>query len=318
MTAYVVNRLILLIVSLLGVTVLVALIVRLLPASAIEVLAAQQGFSEAADLDRLEHELGLDRPFLVQYGTWLAGVLRGDFGDSLRTRRPISDELKARLPVSLQLAGMAFVVAVAVAIPVGVLSAVRQNTLLDYTARSLAITGVALPGFWVATLVVVWPSVWWGWSPPLTYTSFMDDPLTNVSQMWIPAVLLGLYFVGFLMRMTRAMMLEVLRSDYVRTAWAKGLAPRVVILRHALRNALIPIVTVIGLQLPVLVGGAVVYEMVFTVPGIGRLLLEAVQNRDYPVTQAVNFVLAGIVLTANLAVDLSYTALDPRVRLGGE
>ncbi len=318
MAAYLVNRLLLLVVSLIGVTVLVALIVRLLPASAIEVLAAQQGFSEAADLDRLEHELGLDRPFLVQYGTWLSGVVRGDFGDSLRTRRPISDELKSRLPVSIQLAGMAFVVAVAVAIPVGVVSAVRQNSLIDYMARSLAITGVALPGFWIATLVVVWPSVWWGWSPPLTYTGLTEDPFKNLSQMWIPAVLLGLYFVGFLMRMTRAMMLEVLRSDYVRTAWAKGLAPRAVILRHALRNALIPIVTVMGLQLPVLVGGAVVYEMVFTVPGIGRLLLEAVQNRDYPVIQAVNFVLAGIVLTANLAVDLSYTALDPRVRLAGE
>lgn len=196
------------------------------------------------------------------------------------------------------------------------LSAVRRNTPIDYVARSFAIGGVALPGFWLATLVIVWPAIWWGWSPPLSFTAFQDQPIRNLQQMWIPAVLLGLYFAGFLMRMTRAMMLEVLRADYVRTARAKGLSGFAVIRRHSLRNAFIPIVTVMGLQIPALLGGAVVYESIFSIPGIGRYLLEAAQNRDYPVIQSVNVVLATVVLVSNLAVDLSYGLLDPRVRFG--
>ncbi len=316
MGAYLIRRVILLIPSLIAVTILVSLIVRLLPGSAIEVLAAQQGFTEKADLTKLNHELGLDKPWPQQYWDSTTGMLRGDFGNSLRTRRPVTDELKARLPVSLELAVMALVVALAVAIPVGVLSAVKRNTPIDYLARSFAIAGVALPGFWLATLVIVWPAIWWGWSPPLTFTSFQDNPIENLKQLWIPAVLLGLYFVGFLMRMSRAMMLEVLRADYVRTARAKGLSSYIVLRRHSLRNALIPIITVIGLQIPVLIGGAVVYESIFSIPGIGRYLLEAAQNRDYPVIQGVNVVLAAIVLVMNLVADISYGIIDPRVRFG--
>ena len=317
MFAYLVRRLLLLVPSLIVVTLLVSLVVRLLPGNAVQVLAAQQGFTERADLTKLRHELGLDKPWPVQYWDWATGVLHGDFGESLRTRRPISGELRARLPVTLELAAMALAMALAIAVPVGVLSAVKRNTLVDYVARSCAIGGVALPGFWIATLVVVWPAVWWGWSPPLTYTAFRADPLRNLAQMWLPALLLALYFVGFLMRMTRTMMLEVLRSDYVRTARAKGLGGLAVLRRHSLRNALIPIVTVVGLQVPVLIGGAVVYETIFSVPGIGRLLLEAAQNRDYPVIQGVDVVLASVVLLMNLVVDLSYGILDPRIRLAG-
>lgn len=316
MGAYLIRRIILLIPSLIAVTMLVSLVVRLLPGSAIEVLAAQQGFTETADLTKLEEELGLDKPWPQQYWEWTTGMLRGDFGNSLRTRRPVADELKSRLPVSLELAAMALIVALAVAIPVGVLSAVKRNTPVDYAARSFAIAGVALPGFWLATLVVVWPAVWWGWSPPLTFTPFQDNPVENFKQLWIPAVLLGLYFVGFLMRMSRAMMLEVLRADYVRTARAKGLGSSIVLRRHSLRNALIPIITVIGLQIPVLIGGAVVYESIFSIPGVGRYLLEAAENRDYPVIQGVNVVLATIVLVANLVADISYGIIDPRVRFG--
>lgn len=316
MRVYLIRRVLLLIPSLMVVTMLVSLIVRLLPGSAIEVLAAQQGFTEKADLTKLNHELGLDKPWPEQYWDSTSGMLRGDFGTSLRTRRPVNDELKARLPVSLELAVFALIVALVTAIPIGVLSAVRRNTPIDYVARSFAIGGVALPGFWLATLVIVWPAIWWGWSPPLSFTAFQDQPIRNLQQMWIPAVLLGLYFAGFLMRMTRAMMLEVLRADYVRTARAKGLSGFAVIRRHSLRNAFIPIVTVMGLQIPALLGGAVVYESIFSIPGIGRYLLEAAQNRDYPVIQSVNVVLATVVLVSNLAVDLSYGLLDPRVRFG--
>jgi peptide/nickel transport system permease protein len=316
-TNYIIRRLVLLVPSLILVTVLVSLIIRLLPGGAIDVLLAQQGFAQQEDRAKLEAELGLDRPWPEQYLTWVGGIFRGDLGDSLRTRRSITGELQARLPVTLQLAAVAFLFAVLIAIPIGVLSAVKQDTLTDYVARSLAIGAVALPGFWIATLVVVWPSVWWGWSPPVTYTRFLDDPLENLSKIWLPALLLALYLVGYLMRMTRAMMLEVLRSDYVRTARAKGLAPLAVIGRHGLRNALIPVVTVIGLQIPVLIGGAVVYETVFSIPGIGRYMLEAASNRDYPVIQGVNLVLATTVLLINLIVDVAYTRLDPRIHLGG-
>jgi peptide/nickel transport system permease protein len=314
MSTYVVRRLVLLVPSLIVVTLLVSLIVRLLPGTAIDVLLAQQGFTVAADRAKLEAELGLDKPWVVQYWTWVGGIARGDLGESLRTRRPITQELAARLPVTLQLAAVAFVFALVIAIPIGVLSAVKQDTPIDYVARSLAIGAVALPGFWLATLVVVWPSVWWGWSPPVTYTRFLDHPLDNLATIWLPALLLALYLVGYLMRMTRAMMLDVLRADYIRTARAKGLASLAVINRHGLRNALIPVVTIIGLQIPVLIGGAVVYETVFSIPGVGRYMLDAASNRDYPVIQGINLVLASVVLLINLVVDLLYTVIDPRIR----
>ncbi len=323
MTAYAMRRLLLIIPSLIVITLLVSLIIRLLPADAVMVLAAQQGFSQEADLDRLRHELGLDKPWHEQYWDWFSAMFRSipdgklDLGDSLRTRRDIAGELKVRLPVSLELAGLALLMTLAIAIPVGVISAVKRNSWADYIARSSAIIGVAIPGFWLATMVVVWPSVWWRWSPPSVFRPLHHDPIANLSFMWLPALLLSLYFVGFLMRMTRTMMLEVLTSDYVRTARAKGLRNLAIIVRHALRNALIPVVTVIGLQIPVLIGGAVVYETVFSVPGIGRLLIEAAQNRDYPVIQAINLIIAVVVVFLNLVVDMSYAVLDPRVRLAG-
>lgn len=317
MTPYILRRVLLLIPSMIVVTILVSLIIRLLPGKAIEVLLAQQGFAQQADQAKLERELGLDRPWHQQYLGWVGSIARGDLGDSLRTRRPITGELRARLPVTLELAGVAFTFAMLIAIPIGVISAVKQDTLIDYATRSFAIGAVALPGFWIATLVVVWPSVWWGWSPPVTYTRFEDNPLENLSKIWLPALLLALYLVGYLMRMTRAIMLEVLRSDYIRTARAKGLRPLAVVSRHGLRNALVPVVTVIGLQIPVLIGGAVVYETVFSIPGIGRYMLDAASNRDYPVIQGVNLVLATVVLLVNLIVDITYTQLDPRIRLGG-
>jgi peptide/nickel transport system permease protein len=201
-----------------------------------------------------------------------------------------------------------------ISIPVGVLSAVKQDTITDYLARGVAVAALAIPGFWLGTLVITFPSIWFRWTPPLQYTPIYVDPIKNLSHVVIPAAILGIGLSGTLMRLTRATMLEVLRQDYVRTAWAKGLADRVIIFRHALKNALIPVVTVLGLQVSVLVGGSVVMEQIFVIPGMGRYLLEAIQYRDYPVVQALNLVFALVILTSNLLVDIIYAYLDPRIQ----
>jgi peptide/nickel transport system permease protein len=219
-----------------------------------------------------------------------------------------------RFPVTAELGLLAMLFGLLVAIPIGVLSAVRQDTGVDYVARSSAIAMLAIPGFWLGTLVITLPSVWWGWTPPLRYTRLMDDPARNLSHVIIPAIILGLALSGAVMRLTRAQMLEVLRQDFVRTAAAKGLADWAVVFRHALKNAFIPVLTLLGLQVAVLVSGSVVLESIFVLPGLGRYLLEAVQYRDYPVIQALNLVFATTIVLANLVVDLLYGWLDPRVR----
>lgn len=314
MGRYIIRRLLLIIPTIIGVTILVSLVVRLLPVNVIDAMLAEQGYAHG-DRERLARELGLDKPWPFQYWDWLSGILQGDLGKSLRTGRSIGGELKARLPVTLELAALALVMSLLIAIPTGIISAARQDTPLDYLARSFAISALAIPGFWLATLVVVWPSVWWRWTPPLDYHNLWERPLQNLAQMWLPALLLSFYVAGYTLRMMRSMMLEVLRQDYIRTAWAKGLRERVIIARHALKNALIPVVTVIGLQIPILIGGAVVYETVFAIPGIGRYLVDAVTRRDYTVVQGINLVMAGVVVCCNLVVDVLYAYLDPRVRL---
>ncbi|MFQ5879301.1 MAG: ABC transporter permease [Dehalococcoidia bacterium] len=314
MTGYIIRRLALMVPTFIGITVLVSLVVRLLPGSVIDIMLGEQGYAEG-DRERLERELGLDRPWPVQYWDWMWGVLRGDLGESLRTGRSIGGELKVRLPTTLELAGMALAMSLIMAIPVGIVSAARQDSPVDYLARSFAIGALALPGFWLATLVVVWPAIWWDWTPPIFYVDLWEKPLKNLAHMWLPALLLSLYVAGYTMRMIRSMMLEVLRQDYIRTAWAKGLRERAVVVRHALKNALIPVVTIIGLQIPILVGGAVVFEMIFVIPGVGRYLMDAVLRRDYTVLQGINLVMAGIVMVSNLVVDVMYSYLDPRVRV---
>jgi peptide/nickel transport system permease protein len=218
------------------------------------------------------------------------------------------------MPVTAELGLLGMIVGLAVAIPIGVLAAVRQDTWADYLGRSTAIGFLAIPSFWLGTLVITLPSVWWGWTPPLRYTALLDDPAKNLGHVILPAILLGLALSGALMRLTRAQMLEVLRQDFVRTATAKGLDERAVVLRHALKNAFIPVLTLLGLQISILVGGAVVLESVFVLPGMGRYLLEAVQYRDYPVIQGLNLIFATVIVLANLTVDLLYGWLDPRVR----
>ena len=266
------------------------------------------------DLEELRAKLGLNRPIYVQYFEWLGQVVRGDLGESLWTKRPVRDELAARLPVTLELGLLAVVFALIIAIPIGVLSATRADTLRDYAARSAAILGLSVPGFWLATLVIVLPAIWWGWTPHLSFTEFGKSPLTHVAQFLLPALILGIASAAALMRLTRAMLLEVLRQDYVRTAWAKGLAERWVVAKHSLKNALIPVITVLGIQLAQIFSGTVVIESIFGLPGMGRFLFDAIVQRDYPVIQGINLVIVSIIVLMNLFVDMLYATLDPRIR----
>jgi peptide/nickel transport system permease protein len=312
MHVYLARRLLLVIPTLFGVSVIVFMLVRMLPGDAVTMLL--QDYAYAADADAMRARLGLDRPVYVQYAEWLGGVVRGDLGTSLRSKTPVADELVNRMPVTAELGLMAMAIGLIIAIPIGVISAVRQDTWTDYIGRSTAIGFLAIPSFWLGTLVVTLPSVWWGWTPPLRYTRLLDDPVKNLSMVIVPAILLGLALSGAMMRLTRAQMLEVLRQDFVRTAAAKGLAEHAVVMRHALKNAFIPILTLLGLQVSILVGGTVVLESLFVLPGMGRYLLEAVQYRDYPAIQAINLIFAVVIILANLLVDLLYGWLDPRVR----
>jgi peptide/nickel transport system permease protein len=310
---YIIRRLLLTIPALLGVSLIVSGMVRLLPGDAVT-LMLQDYASYAKNADDLRAQLGLNRPFAVQYVTWLGGVAHGDLGTSLRDRTPIADELKTRLPVTFELGIFGLIIGLMIAIPLGVYSAVRQDSAFDFIGRSLAIAMLAIPGFWLATLAITLPSIWFHWTPPLRYTSFQKDPWTNLRQMFLPAIILGIGLSGGVMRLTRAQMLEVLRQDFIRTARSKGLRDRAVIVRHALRNALIPVVTLIGLQMTVLISGAVVLESVFVIPGMGRYLLDALNYRDYPAIQAVVLIFAAVIIFVNLAVDLLYAWLDPRIR----
>jgi len=265
--------------------------------------------------EQLMQTLGLDRPMPEQYLRWVGAILlHGDLGSSLWQGTPVTEMLFARLPVTMELGAMAMVVGLIVAMPIGVYSAIRQDGVGDFFARSFSILLLAVPGFWLGTMVMVFPSIWWGWSPAVNYVPFTSDPLQNMKQMLVPAVVLGAALSAVTMRMTRTMMLEVLRQDYIRTAWAKGLSEPLVVMRHALRNALIPVVTLIGLQAPLLIGGAVITEQIFVIPGMGLLLLDAVNQRDYPVIAGVFLVVGVAVMLINLVVDLSYGLLDPRVR----
>jgi peptide/nickel transport system permease protein len=328
MRAYVIRRLILIVPTLILVSILVFLTVRFIPGTVIDLMVAEM--SQSASLgqpistDYIKQNLGLDQPIHIQFLRWfgvipqknggVSGVLEGDLGDSLWSGRSITSEMMAKIPISLELGILAILTGLIVAMPIGIYSAIRQDTWGDYVGRTFAILAISLPGFWLATMVIVYPSIWWGWSPSLEYIPITNDLGGNFIQFIIPAVILGLVFSGGTMRMIRTMMLEVLRQDYIRTAWSKGLSERTVILRHALKNALIPVVTIVGSQLPILVGGAVVEEQIFALPGIGRYLIDAINRRDYPIISGVNLVLATFILICNLFIDLTYAWLDPRVQ----
>ena len=316
MQAYIVRRLLALIPALFFASVIVFVTVRLIPGSVIDLMLSQNDISaDKLSREQLVAALGLDKPIWEQYARWMGGILlAGDFGRSLWGNTPVAELLVARLPVTFELGLMALVVALAVAIPIGAYSAMRQDTAGDYLGRSFSILMLAVPSFWMGTMVMVFPSMWWGWSPEVKFVPFRQDPLHNLSQMILPAIILGTSLSAVTMRLTRTMMLEVLRQDYIRTAWAKGLTETLVVARHALRNALIPVVTLIGLQAPLLIGGAVIMEQIFVIPGMGLLLLEAVNQRDYPIITGVFLIVGVAVMVINLLVDLSYGMLDPKVR----
>jgi peptide/nickel transport system permease protein len=316
MSSYVIRRLLALIPTLFFASVIVFVTVRSIPGDIIDLMLSERDISSAQlTRDQLLHALGLDRPLWEQYARWASGIVfHADFGKSLWQGVPVGEQLAARLPVSFELGLMAMIIGLTIALPVGVYSAIRQDTATDYITRSISILMLSVPAFWVGTIVTVFPSIWWGWSPPVEYVSFSEDPIRNLKQMLLPAAVLGMALSAVTMRMTRTMMLEVLRQDYIRTAWAKGLNERLVVMRHALRNALIPVVTLIGLQAPLLIGGAVIIEQIFVLPGMGMLLLDAVRQRDYPIVTGLFLVVGVAVVTINLLVDLSYGLLDPRVR----
>ena len=335
MRAYIIRRLLLIIPTLFILTILVFLSVRFIPGNIVDLMVValdDQSFGVGADIDReaLERMLGLDVPAHVQYGRWIGvlptpdwitgeshfkGLLQGTLGESLWTSHlTIEEEILGRLPVTIELGVMAIVIGLLIALPVGIYSAIRQDTAADYAGRTAAIIGLATPNFWLALMVMIFPAIWWGWAPSMKLIPFTEDPLRNLGMFLIPSLILGTAASCETMRMTRTMMLEVLRQDYIRTAWSKGLKERVVVIRHTIKNALIPVVTLIGLQLPILVGGAVIMENIFNLPGIGRLLLDALKERDYPVVSGVNLFFATGVIGVNLMIDLIYPYLDPRVR----
>ena len=257
----------------------------------------------------------MDQPVYVQYGRWVGDIVwHGTLGKSLLGGGAVGDKIIDRLPVTIELGLLAIVIGLVIALPVGIYSAIRQDTAADYVARSIAVIGLATPNFWLGIMVMLYPAIWWGWSPSMELIPFTEDPLGNLGMFLIPSLILGTAMAAATMRMTRTMMLEVLRQDYIRTALAKGLNERVVIMRHAVKNALIPVVTLIGLQLPILLGGSVIMENIFNLPGLGRLLLLALTDRDYPVVSGVNLVFGTAVLAINLMIDLIYPYLDPRVR----
>ena len=331
MRAYIIRRLLLIIPTLFILSILIFLSVRFIPGDVIDAMAGTID-STQMDLDReaVERILGLDVPVYVQYGRWIGvlpspdwitkeshfnGILQGTLGQSLiGGQRPIEEQILAKLPVTIELGVMAIVIGLVIALPVGIYSAIRQDTATDYVGRTAAVIGLAAPNFWLAIMVTLYPAIWWGWSPSVEYIRLVEDPLRNLGMFLIPAVILGTAMSAATMRLTRTMMLEVLRQDYIRTAWSKGLKERVVIVRHAVKNALIPVVTLLGLQLPLLVGGSVIMENIFNLPGLGRMFLDSLEARDYPVIQGVNLFFATVVMLIILLIDVIYPYLDPRVR----
>ena len=313
MKQYFLRRLALAIPTLFLVSVIVFAMMRLMPGDVATRMV--EGHAYAPTLAALRHDLGLDRPVHVQYLEWIGAIVtRGDFGRSYWTRQPILEEFERRLPVTLELALLTILVSVVIGVVVGIVSAVRQDTAADYVGRILAILALSIPYFGLAVLVVVLPSIYFKWTPVWTYVPFTTDPLTNLKIMIVPALVFGVTRAGPIMRIMRYALLDVLRQEYIRTAWSKGLGEKTIVLRHAMKNALIPVISLIGLQLPLYIGGSVIIEAIFRLPGVGLFFFEALTRLDYPVVQSVNLIIAAMVVGLNLLIDLSYAFLDPRIR----
>jgi peptide/nickel transport system permease protein len=313
MRQYVLRRIALAVPTLFLVSLIVFAMMRLMPGDV--AIRMVEGHAYAPTLEALRQELGLDRPVYVQYVEWLGGiVLRGDFGHSYWTRQPILEEFVRRFPVTLELAALTILVSVVIGILIGIVSAARQDTVSDYVGRILAILALSVPYFGLAVLVVVLPSIYFKWTPVYTYVPFTTDPLENLKILSFPALVFGVTRAGPIMRIMRSSLLDVLRQEYIRTAWSKGLSERTIILRHALKNAMIPVISLVGLQTPLYIGGSVIIEAIFRLPGVGLFFFEALTRLDYPVVQSVNLIVAALVVGLNLLIDLSYAFLDPRIR----
>jgi peptide/nickel transport system permease protein len=310
---YILRRVALAIPTLFLVSLIVFALMRFMPGDVATRMV--EGHAYAPTLQALRHDLGLDRPVHVQYLDWIGGiVLRGDFGQSYWTRQPILEEFVRRFPVTLELAALTILVSVVLGVAIGIVSAVRQDSASDYVGRVLAILALSVPYFGLAVLVVVLPSIYFKWTPVWTYVAFSVDPLANLKIMLVPALVFGVTRAGPIMRIMRSALLDVLRQDYIRTAWSKGLGERTIVLRHALKNAMIPVISLIGLQAPLYIGGSVIIESIFRLPGVGLFFFEALTRLDYPVVQSVNLIIAAMVVGLNLLIDLSYAFLDPRIR----
>ncbi|MCX6022393.1 MAG: ABC transporter permease [Chloroflexi bacterium] len=314
MREYIIKRVFLMIPSLFGVALVVFILIRLAPGDVIGAMMAEGGRFSEGDVLKLRQQLGLDRPLYEQFYMWIWGVMRLDLGTSLWTGQPVLTRILERFPITLELAALAVAVSSSMGVLVGVVSAIRQDTPLDYVLRFITMAALSIPSFWLGTITIVFPAIWWGYMPPITYIPLTQDPVENLRLMAVPAVILGAASSATLARMARSQLLEVLRQDYIRTAWSKGLRERTIIVRHALKNALIPVVTVLGSQVSHLMGGTVIMETIFSLPGLGRLLIESINARDVLQVQGSVLFMATIFLVVNLLVDMTYSLLDPRIR----
>jgi peptide/nickel transport system permease protein len=314
MQRYVIGRLLLMVPTLLGVAILTFVIMRVVPGDVVALRYSGSGAVPQEVIDKERAQLGLDRPMPVQFADFMAGIVRFDFGRSLWTDRPVADEIASRIGISLELALLAALIATTLAIPLGVLAAVKQDTRTDYVIRVFSIGGLAFPSFWLGILMILALVVYFRWAPPLIFVPLWKDPVQNLAQLIWPALAVGYRYSAVATRMTRSSVLEVLREDYVRTARAKGLREVLVVFRHAFRNSLLPVITVISLEFAFLFGGLVVTEQVFNVNGLGKLLVDAVAHRDYPLVQALVLLFSFVFVFVNFVVDLLYGVLDPRIR----
>ena len=315
MLRYTINRILLMIPTLLGVAILVFVMLRMMPGDIVELrFLMEGGAADPATLAAERARLGLDKPLWQQFVDWIAGIFVGDFGISMWTGRPVVDEIASRLELSMQVAIMATIMATVIAIPLGTVAALFKDTWIDQIIRVFAIAGLAIPSFWLGMLIILALLLNFNWIPPLTYTPIYEDPWTNLSQLIWPAMAIGYRYSAVATRMTRSTILEVLQEDYIRTARAKGVFERLVVSRHAMRNAMLPVITVIGLEFAFLIGGLVVTEQVFNLNGIGKLFVETVSRADYTMVQALVMLVATFFILINFAVDMLYAALDPRIR----
>lgn len=314
MNRYVIRRILMSVPTFILTVLFVFMIIRLIPGDPVEIILSQSPYTTQEAKDSLRAYYGLDKPLYEQFVNYLGQLVTGDLGESTNTESPVTEELRSRLPITMEFGLFAVIIGLIVAIPVGVLSAIRQDSWSDYLSRSFAIFGISVPYFFTALLLIIYPIMWFGWAPPLRWVGPTEDPIGHLHYMFWPALLLGVTLAGSVLRMTRNQMLEVLRQDYIRTAYSKGLRERVVIWRHALRNALIPVITILGLQVGIAVSGTVVLEVLFNMPGLGKFFLQGIFNRDYPAIQGTVLVIASFTLLVNLFVDLCYAWIDPRIK----